>query len=199
MAAALLMSTARGVLRTLASQIDSPAELLSQLNVRLLEDTPAGKYVTMIYGVLDPELGTWTYANAGHPEALLVQDGDFHWLTTDKGLPLGLMHSEYDESTVEFKPSSTLVLYSDGVTEAASREDVQFGCVPLAAQARLGHICSTGILQQVREFRGSSSLVDDATVVVIRRLPHAYDDMQKGRETSLPFDTAEPSWMATGD
>ncbi|HEY0564583.1 MAG TPA: GAF domain-containing SpoIIE family protein phosphatase [Terriglobales bacterium] len=199
MAAALLMSTARGVLRTLAPQIDSPAELMSQLNLRLLEDTPAGKYVTMIYGVLDPDLGTWTYANAGHPETLLVQDGDFHWLTTEKGLPLGLMHSEYDESTVEIKPASTLVLYSDGVTEAASREDVQFGCLPLAAQARLGHICSSGILEQVREFRGSGSLVDDATVVVIRRLPHAYEDMQKGRESSLPFETAEPSWMATGD
>jgi sigma-B regulation protein RsbU (phosphoserine phosphatase) len=73
MAAALLMSTARAVLRIMAPIVDSPSELMTQVNTQLLTDTPDGKYVTMAYGVLDPRENTWTFTNAGHPEMLFIQ------------------------------------------------------------------------------------------------------------------------------
>ncbi len=169
MAAALLMSTTRGMLRTLAPHFKSPAELLSRLNVLLQREIPKGKYVTMVYGILDPREGTWTFSNAGHPESLLIEDGQYTWVTNTVGLPLGLMSSEYDERTVRLSPGATLLMYSDGVTEAAGRDHLEFGCCALAAQAEKGKLYPKAVLDEVCRFSGSN-LADDATVVVIERL-----------------------------
>src|SRR3989442_15895489 len=63
-AAALLMSATRGMLRSLAEACCSPAEVLAKLNGLLVEDFPAGKFVTLVYAVLDPATSTVTFANA---------------------------------------------------------------------------------------------------------------------------------------
>src|SRR5205807_8674748 len=71
-AAALLMSATRAMLRSLAENSCTPSEVLTKLNKLLVEDFPSGRFVTMVYAVLDPARGTLTYANAGHLPPLLV-------------------------------------------------------------------------------------------------------------------------------
>src|SRR6202050_796354 len=71
-AAALLMSATRGMLRSLVAAACTPGEVLSKLNRLLVEDFPAGRFVTMVYAVLDPAKRTLTFANAGHLRPLLI-------------------------------------------------------------------------------------------------------------------------------
>jgi phosphoserine phosphatase RsbU/P len=90
MAAALLMSATRGILRSLVGASCSPGEVLSKLNRMLVEDFPSGRFVTMVYAVLDPAQRTLTFANAGHLRPLLVEHDCARFLDSEKGMPLGL-------------------------------------------------------------------------------------------------------------
>ena len=96
-AAALLMSATRGMLRSLAEACCTPGEVLTQLNQLLVDDFPAGKFVTMVYAVLDPATRTVIFANAGHLRPLFIDDDGEHFLDTERGLPLGLGCGDYSE------------------------------------------------------------------------------------------------------
>src|ERR1039457_4764896 len=89
-AAALLMSATRGILRSLVEAACTPGEVLAKLNRLLVEDFPAGRFVTMVYGVLDPVKRTLTFANAGHLQPLLVTGTSAQFLDVERGIPLGL-------------------------------------------------------------------------------------------------------------
>jgi sigma-B regulation protein RsbU (phosphoserine phosphatase) len=80
------------------------------------------------------------------------------------------MPSAYDETTVELKPGSTLILYSDGVTEATGPDNMEFGCCALTALASQEDLTPRKLIDEVHRFSHSSVLADDATVVIIQRL-----------------------------
>ncbi len=119
MSAALLMSATRALLRSIAPQYGSPAETLAHLNRTLMEDFPLGKFVTMIYGVLDADSLKLTLASAGHPRPMII-NGSCSFLELDTGLPLGLGVSTYAEQSITLTASTHVLLYSDGITEAAN-------------------------------------------------------------------------------
>src|ERR1700735_347192 len=96
-AAALLMSATRGILRSLAEAACTPGEVLAKLNRLLVEDIPAGRFVTMVYGVLDPVKRTLTFANAGHCRPLLITENSGHFLDVEQGIPLGLGPGDFSE------------------------------------------------------------------------------------------------------
>src|SRR5271155_3478157 len=89
MSAALLMSATRALLRSLAPLYSSPTQTLEQLSHVLSEDFPTGKFVTMVYGVLDAGSRELTLASAGHLRPLLINH-HCSFLELDTGLPLGL-------------------------------------------------------------------------------------------------------------
>src|SRR5271169_5418761 len=122
-AAALLMSATRGILRSLASACCTPGEVLTKLNQLLVDDFPAGKFVTMVYAVLDPSSRTVTFANAGHLRPLFIDNHGEHFLDTERGLPLGLGCGDYSETQVVVSEGSRLVFYSDGITEAVNANE----------------------------------------------------------------------------
>src|ERR1700735_489591 len=99
-AAALLMSATRGMLRSLAEACCSPGEVLTKLNSLLVDDFPAGKFVTLVYAVLDPATRNVVFANAGHLHPLFIDDKGEHFLDTERGLPLGLGCGDYSESRI---------------------------------------------------------------------------------------------------
>src|SRR5271163_1523515 len=84
-AAALLMSATRGMLRSLAEACCTPGEVLTKLNHVLVEDFPAGKFVTMVYAVLDPATRNVVFANAGHLLPLFIDKDGEHFLDTERG------------------------------------------------------------------------------------------------------------------
>lgn len=167
-AAALLMSATRGMLRSLAEACCTPAEVLTKLNGLLVEDFPAGKFVTMVYAVLDPASRQVTFANAGHLLPLLVDDSGARFLDTEHGLPLGLSCGVYSETTVTLSPGSRLVFYSDGISEASNQADEEYGLDRLVQHVTRPEASAISVLDDVRNFTEDAMLCDDASVVFVK-------------------------------
>jgi len=167
MSAALLMSATRALLRSIARQYVSPGETLEHLNRTLLEDFPLGKFVTMVYGVLDARARTVTFASAGHPRPLFI-NGHCAFLDVDTGLPLGLGQSSYPEKTVALQPGTQILLYTDGITEAMSATDEEYGPARLIQHFHDPEACVNGLIAEVQAFGSGSKHTDDATAVLMR-------------------------------
>jgi len=166
-AAALLMSATRGVLRSLAEARCTPGEVLTRLNQLLVDDFPAGKFVTMVYAVLDPAARTVVFANAGHLLPLLIDDQGEHFLDTERGLPLGLGCGDYSETQVSLSAGSKLIFYSDGITEAVNAREEEYGACRLAEHAVKAGASAVSIVDDVRSFANGAGVRDDASVVFV--------------------------------
>jgi phosphoserine phosphatase RsbU/P len=168
MAAALLMSATRGMVRSLANACCTPGEVLARLNELMVADLPSGKFVTLIYAVIDPANRTLTFANAGHLPPLLVSGDQARFLPSEVGLPLGLRCGSFSETTVELPENSRLVLYSDGITEAENQDDEEYGVARLKEHLYRTDSSPKSILQDVRTFVNGTGLRDDASVIMVR-------------------------------
>jgi len=166
-AAALLMSATRGMLRSLATAC-CPSEVLRKLNELLVNDFPSGRFVTMLYAVLDPASRTLRFASAGHLRPLLIEGSDTRFLETERGLPLGIGPGEYSEAEVRLAPGSRLLFYSDGITEATNPEDDEYGAERLEQHFRRTDASAESILEDVRSFANGAGLHDDATVILLK-------------------------------
>ena len=167
MPAALLMSATRALLRSIAPLYTSPAQTLEHLNRTLTEDFPTGKFVTMVYGILDAASRQITVASAGHLRPLVINQ-DCSFLDIDTGLPLGLGASSYPESTLTLDPGTQLLLYTDGITEAMDNTDEEFGPARLIKHFRNPEACVNSLIAEVQRFGTGSTHTDDATAVLIR-------------------------------
>jgi sigma-B regulation protein RsbU (phosphoserine phosphatase) len=168
MAAALLMSATRAMTRSLAENSCSPAEVLSKLNQLLVDDFPSGRFVTMVYAVLDPSQRTLTFANAGHLPPLVLGPSGTKFLQSEMGLPLGIRRGAYSEKAIQLKDCERFVLYSDGITEASNANDEEYGTGRLAEHMESSDSSKESLLQSVRSFANGSGLQDDATVILVK-------------------------------
>src|ERR671918_790602 len=113
--AALVMSTACGMLRAVALSLDSPGEVLERTNEALFARIPANMFVTCFYAILDSESGHLRYANAGHDLPYLRRNGEADELRA-RGMPLGLMPGMgYEEKEVVLEEGESVHFYSDGL------------------------------------------------------------------------------------
>ena len=166
-AAALLMSATRGVLRSLAEACCTPGEVLTRLNQLLVDDFPAGKFVTLVYAVLDPAERSIVFANAGHLLPLFIDRHGEHFLETERGLPLGLGCGDYSETRITLSAGSKLIFYSDGITEAENTSGEEYGLCRLASHAAMAEASAVSIEEDVRSFVNGAPLRDDASVVFV--------------------------------
>jgi sigma-B regulation protein RsbU (phosphoserine phosphatase) len=166
-AAALLMSATRGILRSLATAC-CPSEVLSKLNQLLVNDFPSGRFVTMLYAILDPATRILTFASAGHLRPLLVENAHAHFLDTERGMPLGIGSGGYSEAQVRLAPGARLLFYSDGITEATNPEGDEYGAERLEKHFRQSDASADSILEDVRLFADGPGLHDDATVILVK-------------------------------
>jgi sigma-B regulation protein RsbU (phosphoserine phosphatase) len=167
-AAALLMSATRGILRSLADAACTPGEVLAKLNRLLVEDFPAGRFVTMVYAVLDPVRRTLTFANAGHLQPLLVTGTSAQFLDVERGIPLGLGPGDFSEVEVKLPIGSRLVFYSDGITEAENPTDEEYGLTRLQEHFLRTDASAESLLADVRKFADGTGLRDDASVILVK-------------------------------
>jgi sigma-B regulation protein RsbU (phosphoserine phosphatase) len=167
MSAALLMSATRAILRSLVKLDPSPGRTLTRLNQTLVEDFPAGKFVTMIYAVLDARSREIKIASAGHLRPLLI-NGECSFLDIDTGMPLGLGSSSYPEYRLSLRPGTRLLFYTDGITEAMNRSDEEYGAARLAEHFLRPAACVEELIEDVRRYSHGSNHSDDATAVLIR-------------------------------
>ena len=166
-AAALLMSATRGMLRSLAEACCTPGEVLTRLNELLVDDFPAGKFVTMVYGVLDPGSRTVVFANAGHLQPLFIDSNGEQFLEVERGLPLGLGCGDYSDSAIELTPGSRLIFYSDGITEAMNGDDEEYGASRLVEHAVKPGSSAVTLVDEVRSFANGTGVRDDASAVFV--------------------------------
>jgi phosphoserine phosphatase RsbU/P len=172
MGAALLMSSTRTVLRLVAETGLPPGEVLSRVNSILLKDFPAAKFVTMVYGMVDPQNRNIVFANAGHVHPLFIDSSGAHFVDTEVGLPLGIREGSFSERVIEMSSGSRLVVYSDGVTEAMNALQQQYGDTRLRDHAVRPSATVQSLLDDVRSFTDGQPASDDVTVVMIQTNEH---------------------------
>jgi phosphoserine phosphatase RsbU/P len=141
--------------------------VLTRLNQLLVDDFPAGKFVTMVYAVLDPAARTVIFANAGHLRPLFIDGQGEHFLDTERGLPLGLGCGDYSETQISLSEGSKLVFYSDGITEAENVNEEEYGLCRLAQHTAKPGTSAVSIIDDVRAFANGANLRDDASVVFV--------------------------------
>lgn len=166
-AAALLMSATRGMLRSLAEACCSPGEVLTRLNKLLVDDFPAGKFVTMVYAVLDPVSRSVVFANAGHLRPLFIDGEGEKFLEVERGLPLGLGCGDYSDTVIQLTPGSKLIFYSDGITEAVNGKDEEYGPCRVAQHALKPGASAVTLVDEVRLFANGVGVSDDASAVFV--------------------------------
>lgn len=174
--ASLLMASVHSAVRSLAGTL-APGRLLERLNRQLLDSTQPHRYVTLFYAELDPASGALAYVNGGHvPPLLRRREGGVVPLETGGVAPGLLEEASYEVGAERLGPGDTLVLVTDGVTEALSADERELGqeglrqvlleSGPPAAQALLDRL-----IARVEAWSGSAALADDLTAVVVRREP----------------------------
>ena len=168
MPAALLMSATRGMLRSLADTCRSPAAVLNRLNRLMVEDFPSGKFVTLIYAVLDPAKRSLRFASAGHLPPLLIDRTGARFLQTESGMPLGLTFGEYSDTEIQLVEGARLLLYSDGITEATGPDSEEYGPERLRNHMSRADASTETILDEVRSHANGAGLQDDATVILVK-------------------------------
>jgi sigma-B regulation protein RsbU (phosphoserine phosphatase) len=155
------------MLRSLVENACTPAKVLTKLNELLVDDFPSGRFVTMVYAVLDPKQRTVTFANAGHLPPVLIEPQGATLLETRVGLPLGIRRSEYSEGTIRLGDGARLALYSDGITEATNPDNEEYGVARLSAHLQQAGASKETLLEDVRAFANGAGLRDDATVITV--------------------------------
>jgi sigma-B regulation protein RsbU (phosphoserine phosphatase) len=128
--AAVVAAMVQATLHDCAVDSAGPAELFGALNQRLCRKRIEGSFVTALLGFYEPSARRLCYASAGHPAPLHLSSGGgrTRYLDMAGGLPLGIEETAvFDEKTIELAPRETLLLYTDGITEARSSRRDMFG------------------------------------------------------------------------
>lgn len=174
--AAMYILMCRILLQTAASIVGSTATALKTANDALSRDNDALVFTTAFVAILDLHTGELSYTNAGHNKPLLRRaDGRVETLSGAHGVLMGVTEGfNYDESSVIVEPGDTLLLYTDGVTEAHAPDDSLFGDARLLssfAQCGTGTAleCVQTIIDAVDAFSAGREQSDDITVTVLRR------------------------------
>ncbi len=170
--AALLTTMLQGALSAMTLGTD-PARVFNHVNRFLCGHAEVGRYATMFFGILDDD-GHLEFINAGHPSPFLVRNGVAEEAFTEGSFPVGLVpEAEYTAACLKLEPGDTLVLFSDGVTEAMDPDDQLYG-VPRLKQVLTGlaecplEEIQKCVLESVENFARGAHQADDLTLLVVR-------------------------------
>ena len=178
MPAALYMTLIRTLIRASArDDVDSPAFVLQRVNDLLVADSKSGMFVTLVYGVLSINSNQFVYANAGHNPPFIKRNGKKRMQKLKgTGMALGIFEGiKINQKLVRLKQGDSLVLYTDGITEAFSPEEKMFGEKGLRDVIRKCENSSAQGLAQAIDFAVTSFIEDrspndDITMLVLRRM-----------------------------
>ena len=170
--AALVTTMLQGALSGMTLGTD-PARVLNHVNRFLCDHVEVGRYATMFFGIIDDN-GKLEYINAGHPSPILMRSASADEAFTEGSFPVGLVpEAEFCTATLQLEPNDTLVLYSDGVTEAMDPDEQLYGTGRLRgvlagkSEMPLDEIQKT-VLESVENFARGARQADDLTMLLVR-------------------------------
>ena len=173
--AALFMAVTKTLMKGVAEQHLSPSQVLTKVNHELYVDNEQMMFVTLCCGVLDLRTGEVHYTNAGHLPPLRLRPGQgATWVDLPKGSVLGVAENPtYETKTLWLEPMDTLLLYTDGVSEAMNAGKELFGDDRLRSLAEAQTAASPkdlveSLLGAVRQFAGGEEQSDDITILALR-------------------------------
>jgi DNA-binding NarL/FixJ family response regulator len=179
MGAALFMALSSSLMRTYAARFPTlPSLTMSAVNERILTDTRGSMFVTSFFGILEQYTGRLIYTNAGHPPGYIISNprGKNPILALrPTGMALGASETgRWTQKIVKLAPGDLLVLYTDGITEAANPDGVMFGedrmlDLLLSNTHRSVTDIKHLLLEEVHNFVGSTPRQDDIALIVLRR------------------------------
>jgi serine phosphatase RsbU (regulator of sigma subunit)/anti-sigma regulatory factor (Ser/Thr protein kinase) len=181
LAGCVIMSMLSALLRAFKDTHSSPSVLLSELDMKLATTLRPGTFVTMFYGVLDPNRGTLTYASAAHcPTLVFRRATSTIEVERSTGIPLGAIRggkirSTLQDHVVTLGPGDMLLQYTDGVNETfdpARQHQYGFERLQALVQSKAGQgweAVLVGLRQELASFRGRTAREDDETLLVIAR------------------------------
>ncbi len=176
MPASLLMMGLQARVQALAEEPKNLAHVMTRLNRLTSANCPANRFITVFFCILNGETGELTFCNAGHNPPLIVRANGDHEQLEGGGPVIGILPSiEYQEYKIGLEVGDTLIIYSDGVTEAANAEDDEFETERLAEAVRRNrHLPATQIVEAIRkavtDHAAGAPQSDDITVIVARRV-----------------------------
>lgn len=183
--ASILMAICQTNLRHFARQLESPAEVLKAMNKEMLPETRQDMFVTMIYAIVDTKNENITMARAGHELPLLLRlnekTGKLGCIKVkSEGMALGMVNSDiFDEivkdRSIRFRPKDTLILYTDGITEAYNDKGEEFSFrrlskTALASQEKTARAINADIVEAIQKYTKNSSNADDLTLLTIKHI-----------------------------
>lgn len=175
--AALYMTVTRTLVRAFGQTLNDPAGILGAVNQLLVADTPNGMFVTAVFAILDLNTGDLVYANAGHNLPFLYLANENNIIELPKGgMALGVLEdNEYKNEKISLDHGDVLLLYTDGLTESFSNENVIFGTerVTKSLLSSKGKSIRNVLLQlenDLMDFRAGHPATDDLTLIAIKYL-----------------------------
>jgi phosphoserine phosphatase RsbU/P len=178
MPASLLMMGLQARVQVLIDEPRSLAEVMTKLNRITSANCPANRFISLFFCLVDGQLGEVSYCNAGHNPPLLIRAAGLHGHSQELaggGPILGILATaDYQEHRVKLEPGDILVIYSDGVTEAANAEGEDFGVERLvrtvsANRERSAAEILDAVNRALAEYTGAAAQSDDITMIVARR------------------------------
>jgi sigma-B regulation protein RsbU (phosphoserine phosphatase) len=170
--AAILTTMLQGALSGMTLGTD-PARVFNHVNRFLCDHSEVGRYATVFFGLLDDD-GHLEFINAGHPSPFLIRRGAAEDAFTEGSFPVGLVpEAEYTAARLKLEPGDTLVLFTDGVTEAMDPEEQLFG-MPRLRQVLSGQMecpleqLQKCVLEAVENFTRGARQADDLTLLIVR-------------------------------
>lgn len=172
--AALLMSFLRASLRTSAQIGYAPHIALAKVGNLLFDSIDDNRFVTAIYGILDSTNKTFVFSNAGHNPPLLIRpDGEYRFVEYGD-LPLGMFEdAHYHQHFIRFEAGQMMVIYTDGITEAANPNGEEYGQERFAKRVLDGiHLSARDLIDHIRlgvsDFTEKRFLDDDGTLFIVK-------------------------------
>ena len=175
--AAIFMAVSRTLIRATGIRGVTPSECITDSNDLLAKESANNMFVTAFYGIYNIKTGEVTYTNAGHnPPYLIKADGTIEQLPLSKDIVVGALDDfQFSEETLQLEHDDTLLLYTDGVTEAINVNDEEYGEKRLeetlkdVTQQNCQQIINT-VKANVKTFAGEAEQSDDITLLAIKRL-----------------------------
>lgn len=175
MPAALFMVMVKTLIRAHAKAYRLPHRILTAVNPELCRDNDTLMFVTLFVATLEVDTGLVRYSFGGHNRPMLLQhEGSVRFLEGDTGVALGVMETAtFKDQQIVLQPGEGLILYTDGVSEAMSHEQEEFGeerlCAVLADQVRLNaKQLVDQIMSAVQTFARGAEQSDDITLLAVR-------------------------------